>query len=596
MSTSLIAVFIPILMMGGLVGRLFREFSITLSVAIGVSMIVSLTTTPMMCALFLRSKEQQKHGRIYQFSERIFDSVLKVYESTLSAVLHHPGVVLVVTIATVGLTVYLYKVIPKGLFPDQDTGQVGGGITADQQTSFQAMTRLMKQYGDIVAADPDVVNVVQFAGGNGTANHGFMFAVLRPIPPRTSTARQVVTRLGVKFAHVPGAQTILNPFQDFRFGGRQSAATYQYTLQADNLKELAEWAPRLLEKFRTMPGLTDTNSDQQDGGPDANVVIDRVTAARLGVTASAVDNVLYDAFGQRQVSTMYTTLNQYHVVMEVQPKYWQTAAGLKTIYVPGANGSQVPLSAFSHFENDTTALAVNHQGQFPAITLSFNLKPDVTLSQASDEIHQAEAEIGMPTSIHGSFQGTAKVFQDSQSSQPFLIAAALVAVYLVLGMLYESLVHPITILSTIPSAGVGALLALLVFKVELDLVGLIGIILLIGIVKKNAIMMIDFAIDAERRGGKAPVDAIFEACMLRFRPIMMTTLAAMFGALPLALGHGNGAELRRPLGIAIVGGLLFSQMLTLYTTPVIYLFLDRLRLWLKGLMHPQSDMLISTPA
>jgi multidrug efflux pump len=595
MSTSLVAVFIPVLLMGGLVGRLFREFAVVLSVAIGVSLIVSLTTTPMLCALMLRPRERQHHGRIYKTSQRMFDHLLGGYKTALSLALRHPLVMIIVTLATVVFTFYLYVVVPKGFFPQQDTGRLNGNIQADQHTSYQAMQRLMGQFVDGVRQDPAVQDVVAFVGG-GLTNRGFMFVTLKPIgSQRRETADQVVNRLRGKLAHIPGATLYLVPFQDVRVGGRSSNAQFQYTLRGDNLKDLTTFAPRLLQKVRTLPGLADVNSDQQDAGLEASLTYDRATAARLGITPQTIDNVLYDAFGQRQVSTMYYQLNQYHVVMEVQPSFWQNADGLKYIYIPGPNDAQIPLSTIAHYAPDSTALSVNHQGQFPAVTISFNLLPGVSLGQAADEIDAAQREIGLPPTVRGQFAGTAQVFQDSLASQPYLIIAAIIAVYIVLGMLYESLVHPVTILSTLPSAGVGALLALIVCHTQLDLVGLIGIILLIGIVKKNAIMMIDFALDQERTNNKSPRDAIYEACVLRFRPIMMTTMAALFGGLPLALARGTGAELRRPLGIAIVGGLVLSQMLTLFTTPIVYLYLDRFRLWSKRAVR-RAIFGVPTPA
>jgi len=581
-SVSLIAVFIPILMMGGIVGRLFHEFAVTLSLAITVSMLVSLTTTPMMCALLLRSHGEERHGRLYQGSERAFQWLLGRYEASLSWVLRHQPLTLAVTLLTMAATVYLYIIIPKGFFPQQDTGRINGSIVADQDTSYQAMRSRMLQLVDIVMADPAVDTSMAFTGGSGgTSNTGRMFITLKPPAERKISADQVIARLRGKLARLPGVNLYLQAIQDLRVGGRSSAAQYQYTLQGDNVKELNQWAPKMLDALRTIPGLLQVNSDQQDRGLQASLVIDRATASRLGITTQMIDDTLYDAFGQRQVSTMYTPLNQYHVVMEVDPQYWQNPDGLRTIYVRAANGGQIPLSAFTHYEPSNTALGVTHQGQFPSVTLSFNLGPGMSLGDAVAAVETAEQEIGLPASIHGSFQGTAQAFRASLANEPLLIAAALVTVYIVLGVLYESTIHPITILSTLPSAGVGALLALLLCRTELSVIALIGIILLIGIVKKNAIIMIDFALEAERTEGKTPRDAIYQACLLRFRPIMMTTMAALLGALPLALGLGVGSELRQPLGIAIVGGLIFSQLLTLYTTPVMYLYLDRRRLWFK---------------
>jgi multidrug efflux pump len=574
-SVSLVAVFLPILLMGGLVGRLFREFAVTLSVAIGVSLAMSLTTTPMMCAALLKpvaekpAEHRQRRG--------VFDRVVDGYEASLRWVLRHQPLMLAVTLATMAATVYLYTIVPKGFFPQQDSGRLTGTIQADQDTSFQAMEKKLQEFVNIVQHDPDVENANGFLGG-GLTNNGRMFVSLKPKEERKLDVDQIIARLRGKVAPVPGATLVLQPVQDVRTGGRASAAQYQYTLQGDDAAELLRWAPLVTARLKKLPQLADVNSDQQNKGLQTSLVIDRSTASRLNISPATIDNTLYDAFGQRQVSTTYTTLNQYHVVMEVQPKFWQSPDGLKYTYVRSSTGQLVPLSAFSRYEPSTAPLAVNHQGQFPSVTISFNLAPGAALGTAVDAIQAAGAEMRLPGSIRGSFQGTAQAFQASLANEPILIAAALIAVYIVLGILYESLVHPVTILSTLPSAGVGALLALLVTKNDLSVIALIGIILLIGIVKKNAILMIDFAIEAERREKKTPEESIFQACVLRFRPITMTTMAAMLGGLPLAIGFGTGAELRRPLGIAIVGGLLFSQMLTLYTTPVVYLYLDRLRL------------------
>jgi multidrug efflux pump len=579
-SLSLVAVFIPILLMGGIVGRLFREFAVTLSVAIGVSLLVSLTTTPMMCAALLRSKDEERHGRFYLASERVFDWVLGKYRSTLSFVLRHQFVTLMVTLGTIALTVYLYLHIPQEFFPQQDTGRLTGSIQADQDTSAQAMAHLLGQFATAVGDDPAVDSVIAFTGGGrGSSNTGNMFVSLKPLSERKLSADMVIGRLRGKTARIPGATLFFQPVQDIRVGGRASAAQYQYTLQGDDLKELYDWAPKVLAKLRTLPELTDVNSDQQMRGLQASLTIDRATASRLGITPQMIDDTLYDAFGQRQVSTMYKQLNQYHVVMEAGPTFTQSPDGLKHIYVKSNTGAQVPLSAFTQYAASNTPLAVNHSGQFPSVTISFNLQPGMALGNAVTAIEQAGHEMGLPVTIHGKFAGSAQAYRDSTSNMPILILAALLTVYIVLGILYESLIHPITILSTLPSAGVGALLALMIFHTPLSVIAFIGIILLIGIVKKNAIMMIDFALEAERKEGKSPEEAIFQACLLRFRPITMTTMAALLGGLPLALGTGTGAELRRPLGIAIVGGLIFSQMLTLYTTPVVYLYLDRLRLW-----------------
>jgi multidrug efflux pump len=578
MSLSLIAVFIPILLMGGIVGRLFREFAITLSVAIMVSLAVSLTTTPMMCARLLRPKAERKRGRIGAWSERMFAAMVGGYARSLAWALGHGIVIMLILLATVCLNIYLYVNINKGFFPQQDTGRLVGGIQADQSISFQAMRVKLADFMGIVSSDPAVQNVVGFTGG-AQRNSGFMFVALKPLSERSETADEVIARLRIKLAKEPGANLFLQPVQDIRIGGRQSNAQYQYTLQGDDLAELRTWEPKIRAALSALPELADVNTDQQDKGLQTSLVIDRETASRLGVTPKMIDATLNDLFGQRQVSTIYAQLNQYHVVMEAAPEYWQSPDALKSVYVSTSTGAQVPLSAFATYGPTNTALGVNHQGQFVASTISFNLAPDVSLSQATVAIEDAMARLGVPEAVHGSFQGSARAFQASLSSQPWLILAALITVYIVLGVLYESYVHPITILSTLPSAGVGALLALKIFNTDFSIIAFIGVILLIGIVKKNAIMMIDFALDAERSRGLNTRDAIFEACQLRFRPIMMTTMAAMLGALPLALGAGDGAEMRRPLGIAIVGGLMFSQILTLYTTPVVYLYLDRFRLW-----------------
>lgn len=578
MSTSLVAVFIPILMMGGIVGRLFREFAVTLSAAIGVSLLVSLTTTPMMCAQILKVNPSEKHGRLYRSSEAGFDWILRTYRAALHFVLRHQFATLIVTIGTAALSVYLYWQVPKGFFPQQDTGRVVGSVQADQDISFAAMRDKMDQYVSIIAQDKNVLTVVAFAGGNTAKNQGRMFITLKNKGrDRKITADQFIGEMRRKLAVVPGASLFMQSAQDLTIGGRQSQAQYQYTLQGEDLNELAAWAPRLLQKLRALKELRDVNTDQQDKGLDAEISIDRDTASRLGVSPQDIDSALYDAFGQRQVSTIYRQLNQYHVVMEVDPQYQQSPTALQSVYVRSPNGPMIPLSAIAHFGPASTSLAVNHQGQFPATTISFNLAPNVSLDEATLAINNAERDIRLPATIYGSFQGTAAAFQQSLANQPVLIITALLTVYIVLGILYESFIHPITILSTLPSAGVGALLALLITHNELNVMGLIGIILLIGLVKKNAILMIDFALDAERRESKSPEDAIFEACMLRFRPILMTTMAAMLGGLPLAIGTGTGSELRQPLGITIVGGLILSQALTLFTTPVVYLYMDRIR-------------------
>jgi multidrug efflux pump len=586
MSLSLVAVFTPILLMGGIVGRLFREFAIVLSVAIAVSLLISLTTTPMMCARLLRSEHGRPHGRLYRASERVFDWMLHGYDVSVSWALSHGPFMLLLACLTVAVNIYLFMIVPTGFFPQQDTGRLSGNIQASQDISFQAMREKLVQVVRIIAADPAVDQVAGFTGGSGgggaATNSGRMFIALKPLDQRNVTADQVIARLRGRLTSVPGAPTYLQAVQDVRVGGRIGSAQYQYTLQAEDVHELSGWAPRVEQQLRALPQLRDVNSDQQDKGLQASLLIDRVTASRLGITPQLIDNTLYDAFGQRQVAITYTPLNQYHVVMEVAPQYWQRPDGLRDIYV-GSAGKFVPLSVFTRYAPSATTLSINHQSQFPAVTISFNLAPGVSLGQAVQAIQTSTRQLGLPASIRGSFQGTAQAYQASLANQPLLILAALLAVYIVLGVLYESYIHPITILSTLPSAGVGALLALLLVHIDLTVMALIGIILLIGIVKKNAIMMIDFALEAERGEGKPPREAIYQACLLRFRPIMMTTLAALLGALPLALGTGVGSELRRPLGISIVGGLLVSQLLTLYTTPVIYLYLDRFRLWINAL-------------
>jgi multidrug efflux pump len=580
MSTSLIAVFIPILLMAGIVGRLFREFAVTLSVAIGVSLLVSLTTTPMLCAKFLRPDRERKHGRIYRTTERIFDGMLHLYERCLQWVLRHQPLTLGVTLATAALSVYLYFIVPKGFFPQQDTGRLGGSVQAAQDISFEALRAKMQQYIDIVTEDKAVETAVGFAGGGGTSNTGRMFITLKPLQERKISADQVIARLRGKLAVVPGASLFLQSAQDLQIGGRQSNAQFQYTLQADQLSDLNHWSPLVLQKLRSLPQLKDVNTDQQNRGLQTYVQIDRATASRLGVAPDAIDNALYDAFGQRQVSTMYRQLNQYHVVMEVDP-IQRNIDALHGAYVRSTNGGMVPLASMVSFAPSNTSLAVNHQGQVPSVTISFNLAPGVALGDATKLVEGAMRAIGVPSSVRGGFQGTAAAFQDSLSTQGILILAALLTVYIVLGVLYESYIHPITILSTLPSAGVGALLALLITQGDLNVIAMIGILLLIGIVKKNAIMMIDFALHVERTEGKNPTDAIYEACVMRFRPIMMTTMAALLGGLPLALGTGVGSELRRPLGTTIVGGLILSQLLTLFTTPVVYVYMDRMSLWVK---------------
>jgi multidrug efflux pump len=634
MSISLIAVFIPILLMGGIVGRLFREFAMTISIAILISLAVSLATTPMMCAVLLRGETGEGHGRLYRTSERFFEAMLNFYRRTLTSALRHPGIMMLVFSVTVGLSVYLYVVIPKGFFPQQDTGRLVGSIQADQSISFQLMQQKLAQFVATIKKDPAVETAVGFTGG-GQTNSGFVFVSLLPLSERHISADGVIARLRRAMAVIPGATLFLQAVQDIRVGGRASNAQYQYTLQGPTLEELNEWSPKIAAALQSEPLLTDVNSDQQNKGLESDLVIDRDAAAQLGITVSQIDNTLYDAFGQRQVSTIYVARNQYHVIMEVAPRFWQNPETLKDVYVstsggsvtgsqatnavagtvvaPGVSGNSanaqaarnaatnsigltgngaastgaavstsqetmIPLSAVARFKQGSTPLAVNHQGLLVANTISFNLAPNASLSDAVRAVDATMNRIGVPATIRGTFQGTAKAFQDSLSNEPFLILAALVTIYIVLGVLYESYVHPLTILSTLPSAGVGALLALMAFHTDFSIMALIGVILLIGIVKKNAIMMIDFALEAERGRGLNSFDAIYEACLLRFRPIMMTTMAALLGAVPLAIGMGDGGELRQPLGIAIVGGLILSQVLTLYTTPVIYLVLDRLRL------------------
>jgi len=654
MSTSLIAVFIPILLMGGIVGKLFREFAVTLSVAIAVSLLVSLTTTPMLCATFLKSRDESRYGRLYRVSENAFQWLHFEYNSALRWVLRHQALILCVAIGCAALNVYLFMIVPKGFFPQQDTGRLGGRTLAAQDISFPAMSAKQRMLAQMALQDPAIQSVTAFVGGNGpgggSSNIGNMFVALKPLQDRPErptgndwfsrlrktlhlgiqheSADDVVSGLRRKLSSVPGAVLYLQAQQDIQIGGRGSAAQYQYTLSDENLNELNTWAPQLQARMRQMPELADVSSDQQSQGLAENLVIDRDSAARLGITTATIDSVLYDAFGQREVSTMYTALNQYFVVMEVDPKYQLSPDSLNGIFLkasnvvgsttaapntgsttaasgggattapaaptPSTNGAMVPLSAIAHFETQRTLLQVNHQGQYPAVTLTFNLAPNVALGDAVTALEKAERDLSMPSGIHATFQGTAQAFQDSLKNEPWLILAALVAVYIVLGILYESLIHPLTILSTIPPAGVGAILALLITGTDLSIIALIGIILLIGIVKKNAIMMIDFALQAERDEGLNPVDAIYQACLLRFRPIMMTTMAALFGGLPLAIGMGVGSELRKPLGITIVGGLIVSQMLTLFTTPVVYLFFDRLQ-WRVMKLHRIGSELEEAP-
>jgi len=643
MSVSLIAVFVPILLMGGLVGRLFREFAMTITIAIVISLVVSLTTTPMMCAVLLRGDRGEPHGRIYRISERIFELMLNFYRWTLAIALRHPRLVMLILVATLGLNFHLYSVVPKGFVPQQDTGLLIGSIQADQHISFQLMKQKLTQFISIVKSDPAVDTVVGFTGGSGpgpggSTNTGTVFASLKPIGERKLPADQVIGRLRDQLAAVAGATLFLQSIGDLGAGGRSGNAAYQYTLKASTFEELNEWTPKLVAALQAEPVLADVSSDQQNKALQSNLIIDRDAASRLGITVSQIDNTLYDAFGQRQVSTIYVARNQYHVIMEVAPPYWQNPEVLKEVYVStsggSASGSQttnavagtvvspsqktsvsavaanavrnlatnsigatgrggsstgtavstspetmIPLSSVARFAQGETPLVVNHQDLLVSSTVSFNLPPGVSLSAATAAIEATMSRIGMPAGIHGSFAGAAKIFQQSLASEPFLIIAAFATIYISLGMLYESYIHPLTILSTLPSAGVGAVLALMLFHTEFDIIAMIGVILLIGIVKKNAIMMIDFALDAERQRGLSSQEAIFEACLMRFRPIMMTTMAALFGAVPLMVGMGEGSEFRQPLGIAIFGGLILSQILTLYTTPVVYLYLDRARHW-----------------
>jgi len=588
MSLSLIAVFIPILFMAGIPGRLFHEFAVTLAISIAISMVVSLTLTAMMCAYILRPENGADHGGLYQFTERILDRVLGGYRRSLVWVLRHPATVLIAFLGTFALNFVLMGQVTKGFFPIQDTGSLLGGIQGPQDASSNAMHSALLSIEKVIQADPAVDTVTGFTGGSSGpgsedgSNSGFLFITLKPLGQRNQSAAEILDRLRPKLNAVTGATTLLKPYQDIPSVGKSSNAAYQYELSADNVADLNQWGPILYQEMKKLPHLKDVNIDQQNGGLQTMVNFDRRTAARLGITPQLIDQSLYGAFGQAQVSTIYTSLNQYHVVMEAAPQYTRSPLGMNSVYVHPSGGSVVPVGAFARTTNSTSPLLINHDGLFPAATVSFNLAPGVSLQQATVVIEKLQQKLGLPRTVRGGFAGTAKDFKKSALDQIVLIVMALAAVYIVLGVLYESLIHPVTILSTLPPASVGAVLALILCKSELDVISIIGIVLLIGIVKKNAIMMIDFALMAERVEGKSPKDAIFEACLLRFRPIMMTTMAALFGALPLALGHGPGSELRRPLGIAVAGGLIVSQILTLYTTPVIYLFLDRLRLRFSG--------------
>jgi multidrug efflux pump len=594
LTVSLIAVLIPLLFMGDIVGRLFREFAVTLAVTILVSAVVSLTLTPMMCAKLLKHKDPTRQSRFYKVSENFYDRVIEFYGRTLRFVLKHQTTTLLVTVSTLVLTLWLYVFVPKGFFPVQDTGVILGVSQAPQSVSFDSLTQHQQELARIILQDPDVASLSSFIGLDGTnltPNTGRIQINLKPRDERNATASDIIIRLQPKLAQVQGITLYMQPVQDLTVEDRVSRTQFQYTMEDADARELSRLSAQLVDKLRTLPELRDVASDEQTGALEADIVIDRDTASRLGILPAQIDNTLYDAFGQRQVSTIFTQLNQYHVVLEVDPQFQQNPGSFKDLYVKSNSNMQVPLSAFTQVHTSATSLAVSHQGQFPVVTLSFNLAPRKSLGDATKAIDAAEKEIGMPPSVHTAFQGTAAAFRNSLSTEPWLIVAAIVTVYIVLGVLYESYIHPITILSTLPSAGVGAILALLITGYDLGVVAIIGVILLIGIVKKNAIMMIDFALEAERVEHKPPEEAIFQASLLRFRPIMMTTMAALLGGLPLALGSGTGSELRRPLGITIVGGLLLSQALTLYTTPVVYLWFDRLarRFERFGFRHPTEE-------
>ena len=601
MSLSLVAVFIPILLMGGIVGRLFQEFAVILSAAVLISLVISLTTTPMLCALWLRPLKIKTRSHLYHFTEQHTNRLVTGYEHTLRWALRNSPLVMLLLLCTIGLNIYLYTIVPKGFFPIQDTGRLSGTIQADQSISSQAMQKKLADFVAILHQDPEIETVIGFTGGQRSTNSGQLFATLKPLEERQLSVDKLMTRLRGKLKNEPGAQLILQSPQDLRIGARGSSALFEYSLQADNLEELRTWVPQIVKALSKRTELVDVNTNQQDNGQQISLQVDRDLSSRLGLSQTQINSTLNNAFGQRQISLIYNSLNQYRVIMEVTPEFSQSAETLKNIYINApavpqlTSRGQIPFSTFVTYSTTNTPLSVNHQSQFPAGTISFNLKPGTSLSTASQAITETMSNLGVPASIHGSFQGTAQAFKESLNDQPWLILAALISIYIVLGILYESYIHPLTILSTLPSAGIGAILALIVFKTEFSIIAMIGVILLIGIVKKNAIMMIDFALNAERTLAMSPKDAIFNACLMRFRPIMMTTFAALLAALPLALGSGYGSELRRPLGIAIVGGLVFSQVLTLYSTPVIYLYLDRFQSWCRRTLQRKASTPFSNP-